>query len=1054
MSIFRSTFTQEIKDQIGIRQDAIFNRTPQSLQYLNSRNSWIRMTSAVDVNDDKAALAKQYILQGGTLSDNGRLKSGLGDFNNAYSNKAADSTPYRLGIRPMPGITSIEIKSKSAYGSLREVVVNFQCWDIKQLEDLELLYMRPGYTALIEWGWTPYLQNPTKPGGAPIYKSTFDDYYDIINKPPTDRTKLFADLFKKSKDHSGNYDAMYGYIKNYSWSARMDGGYDCQTTIISTGEIIESLKVNYIPKDINNTLNSALLANEVQNPSSLSFSSYYAKNILAGLWYELYTYITDTTTKFYTKNSLITLEKTLKLKNAPLGIDNSKEGFTNTNNQAYITLDLMCDIINKYVIPKDDKDNNLIDLSLNTSIITDSGSALLCISHPLQISVDPTVCLIKNDRWAGKDAISTVNKEAIKDNITSIKYNAQQAYNFIINENYKDGFNLITNSDVYNELNKIFSTSNKSKTLQDFLNTNLPPEKTTENQIITLQQIFQNQTNLSFTYKPKPATINVPIPTYESNSITLSPPQPSSISATLDIANNSQKALANIEMLNNIPLPYFIDENEELGTIKNIYVNLHYLYKLALNQNLELQDKKEKNEINLYSYLKNIIRGIQSAIGSVSNFEIHVDPIDNKTARIIDINYTGEKDKNTYNNLFELQIHNLKSTVRSYSMQSQMFPEQGALIAIGSQAKGGQMGMQNNTMIDFNKSLTDRIINKKLTSSDKDLEKEEEAKKQNTSKVSFTLNNNLNSIVKALNAFNTTPVANTQQGDAQQLYDDAKNALRDTIVYFQSITTSTSKNRNLIPIKFSFEMDGIGGLVIGHMFKLPSSVIPRGYRGENGVGSQLGQAITSISHTLSNNDWVTKIDALNIVLNDNTGSFNFKDLDLTKIFTGTPSVNYVYNSNIPAPVVLTAGVYFSSLVTYYVGVPLVEGQVNDGIKITKQDVSIEGGGIDRHGYKINTIEDYLEGKAPYVTIAMDTLYDGYYFTNDSYTKPDGTLILFKCMDTGGAFKGKESSKIDIATRSLAIARGSKILNIGNKKLPSEISSVWKLDPRPRNTLNR
>ena len=141
----------------------------------------------------------------------------------------------------MPGIASLDIKSKSAYGSLREVTVNFQCWNIEQLEDLELLYMRPGYTVLVEWGWSPYLDNKTGK-----LQPNFNDYYDIINKGKTDRTEIFKALFQKSKDYSGNYDAMFGYVKNYSWSARPDGGYDCQTIIISTGEIIESLKVNYV----------------------------------------------------------------------------------------------------------------------------------------------------------------------------------------------------------------------------------------------------------------------------------------------------------------------------------------------------------------------------------------------------------------------------------------------------------------------------------------------------------------------------------------------------------------------------------------------------------------------------------------------------------------------------------------------------------------------------------------------------------------------------------------------------------------------------------------
>ena len=80
-------------------------------------------------------------------------------------------------------------------------------------------------------------------------------------------------------------------------------------------------------------------------------------------------------------------------------------------------------------------------------------------------------------------------------------------------------------------------------------------------------------------------------------------------------------------------------------------------------------------------------------------------------------------------------------------------------------------------------------------------------------------------------------------------------------------------------------MDGIGGLVIGHMFRLPDAIMPKGYRGE-GVGSRLGNAITSIGHTISNGDWSTKIDTLNIVLDpSNPTEVDFGSLDLTAIKT-------------------------------------------------------------------------------------------------------------------------------------------------------------------------
>lgn len=208
MSIFRDTFTPEVSGSLAARQNAMAVRGSTAIQYLNSRNSWIRMTSAVNVEGNND-LARQYVLLGGTLLNNDKLRAGVGDRTKAYSATTPSGRTNRLGIRPMPGITSIDIKSKTAYGSLREITVNFQCWDITQLEDLELLYMRPGYTVLIEWGWSPYLKNDG------TIERSVPQFYDILDKKETDRSQIFRELFDKSKKSGGNYDAMYGYIKNY-----------------------------------------------------------------------------------------------------------------------------------------------------------------------------------------------------------------------------------------------------------------------------------------------------------------------------------------------------------------------------------------------------------------------------------------------------------------------------------------------------------------------------------------------------------------------------------------------------------------------------------------------------------------------------------------------------------------------------------------------------------------------------------------------------------------------------------------------------------------------
>ena len=77
MSIFKESFKKGVQDQILTRQNAIASnpRSAQTIQYFNSRNAWIRMTSAVDVSGDKGDLARKNVLAGGVLNWNPQSKS-------------------------------------------------------------------------------------------------------------------------------------------------------------------------------------------------------------------------------------------------------------------------------------------------------------------------------------------------------------------------------------------------------------------------------------------------------------------------------------------------------------------------------------------------------------------------------------------------------------------------------------------------------------------------------------------------------------------------------------------------------------------------------------------------------------------------------------------------------------------------------------------------------------------------------------------------------------------------------------------------------------------
>jgi hypothetical protein len=783
MSIFKDTFKEGVKNQLKARQKAIFERTPDAIQYFNARNSWIRVTSAVNVGIDDgtltpglSTLAKNYVLLGGTLY-NGKLRSGVGNDNKAYSLNSttvnADGTvkqeKNRLGIRPMPGITSIDVKSKSAYGSLREVVVNFNCWDMRQLEELELLYMRPGYSVLVEWGWVPYLDNDGKLQN----NISFTD--DVLNGG-VPKEQIWKNIFTKaSKD--GNYDAHYGIIKNYSWSARPDGGYDCTSTIISIGEILESLKVNYGAYDTKASTNGLFKKLNTPFPKDSNIQKSYSQNIISGICNELYLIlknkegISDKEEKVF--NGWTFFRFDVNVSNSP----NTDSDFDDST-QIYILLKDFVDILNKYVLLKDIKSETpIIKVSVNEgSHMGGENKPLLCLAHPLQLSIDPSVCLIKNDAWLNPS-------------------------NLGFEEGFTDDFDTLT--DILNGLKTSYWYNN------------------------------------NFTYDDK------------------------------------------------APTP-------QLGVIGNIYVNLGYIYSLVNNKNLESQDKKEKNDIVLFDFLKSLMSGISNSTGNVATFDIFSDPIDS-AARIIDVNYADDQNREkAYNDAFMFELQNTKSVIRNYKFESQIFPDQTTIIAIGAQAKGGALGADVNTLIDFNQNLFDRVMPKKdapNTPSNTDPIKELEEKVKN-------LKENINTIVSFINEIDP---AWYKFGLGSGNYDTNNaskynNALKDLINFFKTFIKNDNTNRAIIPTKLSIETDGIGGIVIGNLFRIPNELLPRGYRGGGAGPAKIAYAVTGLGHSLQGNDWVTNIDSQFIILDEPRGGISLLNMNDIKIIIETASENSIENA--------------------------------------------------------------------------------------------------------------------------------------------------------------
>jgi len=128
--------------------------------------------------------------------------------------------------------------------------------------------MRPGYSLLLEFGHTVYLDNEGNLQQWDKFQSTPLEKFlkgDVRRTPPgargaaatattatarataIDNQYVIQALINEEKDkYKGNYEGFIGPVSKFSWSFNKDGSYDINLELIAYGSIIESLKMNVV----------------------------------------------------------------------------------------------------------------------------------------------------------------------------------------------------------------------------------------------------------------------------------------------------------------------------------------------------------------------------------------------------------------------------------------------------------------------------------------------------------------------------------------------------------------------------------------------------------------------------------------------------------------------------------------------------------------------------------------------------------------------------------------------------------------------------------------
>ena len=233
------------------------NRDNANLLYLGNKTGWVRLVSSINITapSDKKYfseltgltltkdedLAKNFVLYGGVSKYNKQgdqttytLRKG---FKQTYS-LLGNQEVQDFGYRPMPGLSRVVIETQGRMGSIRGATIEFKVWDKSQLDVMDALYFKLGYSMFLEWGNTFYYASDSDDLKSSELFS-LDPFKEKLNKKEINEA-----LGKNRRESQGNYDGMLGLVSNFSFSFNQDGGYDCVLKLVGIGAIADGLQIN------------------------------------------------------------------------------------------------------------------------------------------------------------------------------------------------------------------------------------------------------------------------------------------------------------------------------------------------------------------------------------------------------------------------------------------------------------------------------------------------------------------------------------------------------------------------------------------------------------------------------------------------------------------------------------------------------------------------------------------------------------------------------------------------------------------------------------------
>jgi LAS superfamily LD-carboxypeptidase LdcB len=844
-NLIGNPLNQKALNQLLARSEQLVNvgtRSDDQIAWMVNNESWIKLTSFIDILPgtplaaklNTAAgpeLAKKWVLFGGTITEDKSLKYGLDSYSVGYSNPLG-----QLGYRPMPGITSIDITTLGQLGSLRSVNVKLRANTLEQLDILDTLFFRLGYSCLLEWGHVRYLDS-TKYPAVSFDKAASAELVDPFASGLT-KEKLLKQIAKQRENSSGNYDGYLGLITNYSYQATPDGGFDCTIKLTGIGSVIDSTKINNV-------------------------SSFPQSNNLLALKAVV---DNDATKQKYGKLAAPSISQTVGI--GSIVNSNVGAGPRSATPVAPTTVDVgeigaYRQFLNGKLFPGSAIEAFLVDLKYTYTKKIQPGETAPTIYPISQEEMAISYFNPGLGLWPAPVQQSNAASEVQDNFIYGFDPSALLITPGTQEATYPPLVDFVTLSQVlvvpmpapptgetgdpavtaggpmcYIKLGLLLAYLNNSAIAYEFAN------QTEKRPIIYLN--FNQNTNLCYT-SPEQFSIDP--------SICLIPLTPSdaaygNLLSVNNVGNSITGSLFTPSATSFTSFSGFRTDIGYRGKIMEIFVNVDFL--LGIVQSHTTSD----GELNAYlsGFLEEVMKGIKKSLGNVNEFNVSYND-DANCITIVDNQVLTEEIKQNQT-LNAIPVQGLRSVAKSYSIATETSTKIGSMLAITAQDPRNTpptLNRDGSAFSQLNNSLVDRLMVRKSTDAGK---RADNVPEDNLGVIQLA-----NTFNDFLYQFYQAPVRvldQLNQPAAANYYLGALNKLKSQASQDQSGNNTSVTANGVMPITVNLTLAGISTIKLYEAFVLPDSVLPSQYKDAKG-NPLVAFIIKNLSHTVGVEGWNTTI---------------------------------------------------------------------------------------------------------------------------------------------------------------------------------------------------